>query len=214
MDNFEKIIKSIIENKLLCAVLALAVLLILLFLCSYFEKGRRKGRAAERKVANALKKMSRKDKVHIMNNVYLPLYNKACEIDHLVIGKFGVLVIETKGVSGEISGSGEFLTHKIGNKTHNFRNPQYQNKTHMDNVAHHLKKGRFFDIPVKGAVVFAAKDVTYPKGTGMDIATLKKFYQSFHNAGVDPDVIYDYIRSIRIHSPLKKLSVRRANKRD
>ena len=58
------------------------------------------------------------------------------------------------------------------------------------------------------AVVFAAKDVTYPKGLGMDIETLKKFYQSQHNAGVDPDVIYDYIRSIRVHDPLKKLSVR------
>lgn len=214
MDRINDIINKIAENKLLCAVIALAVLLILLFLCSYFEKGKRKGRAAERKVAKALRKMTRKDNVRIMNNVYLPLYNKACEIDHLVIGKFGVLVIETKGVSGEISGSGEYLTHKIGSKTHTMFNPQHQNKTHMDNISHHLKKGRFYDIPVKGAVVFTAKDVTYPKGIGMDIATLKKFYQSLHSAGVDTDVIYDYIRSIRVHSPLKKLGVRHRNKRD
>ena len=214
MDSINDIIDYIIENQILCAVIAVLILLIILYLCSYFSKGNRKGRAAEKKVANALRKVSRKDKVHIMNNVYLPLYKKACEIDHLVIGKFGILVIETKGVSGEITGSGEFLTHKIGRNTHTFRNPQYQNKTHMDNVVHHLKKGRFYDIPVKGAVVFAAKDVTYPKGVGMDIETLKKFYQSQHNAGVDPDVIYDYIRSIRVHDPLKKLSVRHRANRD
>lgn len=214
MEKLEPIIKALTENKILLVSAIVAILMIVIFLCSYFSKGNRKGRAAERKVAKALKKMSRKDNVRIMNNVYLPLYKKACEIDHLVIGKFGVLVVETKGVSGEITGSGEFLTHKIGKKTHTFRNPQYQNKTHMDNVAHHLKKGRFFDIPVKGVVVFADKDVTYPKGIGMGIDTLKKFYQSLHSAGVDTDVIYDYIKSIRVHDPIRKLSVRHHSKRD
>lgn len=214
MDKFERIINNIVENKIILISVIVLILLVFIFLCSYFEKGKRKGRAAERKVAKALQKMSRKDKVRIMNNVYLPLYNKACEIDHLVIGKFGVLVIETKGVSGEISGSGEYLTHKIGKKTHTLYNPQCQNKTHMDNVAHHLKKGRFFDIPVRGAVVFAAKDVTYPKGIGMDIDTLKKFYGSLHSAGVGPDVIYDYLRSIRVRSFIKKLGVRHRIKKD
>lgn len=100
MEKIKDIINFIIENKMLVAGAVLIVLLMILFMCSYFSKGRRKGRAAEKKVYKALKKISRKDHVHIMNNVYLPLYKGSCEIDHLVIGRFGVLVVETKGISG------------------------------------------------------------------------------------------------------------------
>ena len=100
------------EKKTLMILLAvLAVLLLILYLLVHFSKGRRKGRAAERKVAGFLKKLGKKDKIRIINNAYLPLYRKACEIDHLVFGRFGVLVIETKGISGSISGSGKYLEH-------------------------------------------------------------------------------------------------------
>ena len=129
------------EKKTLMILLAvLAVLLLILYLLVHFSKGRRKGRAAERKVAGFLKKLGKKDKIRIINNAYLPLYRKACEIDHLVFGRFGVLVIETKGISGSISGSGKYLEHRIGAQSHKFYNPQFQNKTHIDNVVHHLKR--------------------------------------------------------------------------
>ena len=73
---------------------AAAVLLILWGIISYFSKGRRKGRAAEKKVAKTISKLGKKDNIRIINNVFLPLYNKTVEIDHLVFGRFGILVIE------------------------------------------------------------------------------------------------------------------------
>ena len=205
MENIKNIITFITENKMLIAGAVLVVLLVILFCLSYFSKGRRKGRAAEKKVSRALKKAFRKDHVHIMDNVYLPLYKGSCEIDHLVIGRFGVLVVETKGISGEISGSGEYLTHKIGSNTHSLYNPQHQNKTHTDNVKHHLKKGRFFDVPVFGIVVFTDKDLKYPQGLGSDIEGLKNYCKGLRNTGCYEDVLYDYFKSIQVRNPLKKL---------
>ena len=50
----------------------IAVFIAVQLVRSYFSKGK----AAERKTAKVLRKVSKGDKVRIMNNVYLPLYNK------------------------------------------------------------------------------------------------------------------------------------------
>ena len=86
------------KNWILIIVATVAALLLIIFICIHFSKGKRKGRAAEKKVGKFLKKLGKADHIRIINNAYLPLYNKACEIDHLVFGRFGVLVVETKGI--------------------------------------------------------------------------------------------------------------------
>lgn len=203
------------EPKTVLILLAvLAGLFLILFLLSYFSKGKRKGRAAERKVSKALHKIGKKDNIRIINNAYLPLYAKACEIDHLVFGKFGILVVETKGISGTVAGKGKTLTHVIGTKTHKFYNPQMQNKTHIDNVVHHLKKGGFNNVPVEGVVVFSANDVTFPREIGVDLKGLEKVYRSLPNAGCNPDMLYDYFDGLRIKNPIKKIFVRIRKKND
>ena len=111
--------------KIFLIVLAAAVVALVLWgIISYFSKGKRKGRAAERKVAGTIKKLGKDDNIRIINNAFLPLYRKTVEIDHLVFGRFGVLVVETKGISGTISGKGKKLTHKIGPKVHKLYNPE------------------------------------------------------------------------------------------
>ena len=150
----------------------------------------------------------------IINNAYLPLYNKACEVDHLVFGRFGVLVVETKGISGKVSGSGKNLTHTIGSKTHKLYNPQMQNKTHIDNVVHHLKKGGFDKTPVNGAVVFAAKDIEFPPELGTDLKGLEKLYKSLPDAGCNQDVLYNYFSDMQVKNPLKKAWIRTRKKND
>lgn len=199
---------------IMIAVIAAAVLLLILYISVHFSKGRRKGRAAERKVGKYLKKLGKKDKIRIINNAYLPLYNKACEVDHLVFGRFGVLVVETKGISGTVTGNGKNLTHTIGSKTHKFYNPQLQNKTHMDNVIHHLKKGGFENTPVNGAVVFSAKDIDFPSEIGMDLKGLEKFYNSLPDSGCNQDILYHYFEKMQVKNPFKKMWIRTRKKND
>lgn len=200
--------------KIFLIVLAAAVVLsIVSAVVSYFSKGKRKGRAAERKVAKLISKLGKKDNIRIINNAFLPLYKKTVEIDHLVFGRFGVLVVETKGISGTVSGKGKKLVHKIGSKVHKLYNPQFQNKTHMDNVIHHLKKGGFGDTPVYGAVVFTDKDIEISEDIGMKPAQFEKMYGKLKDAGCNQDVLYHYFQKLLITNPVKKY-FHKFNKKD
>lgn len=191
--------------KIFLIVLTAAIVLMILWgAASYFSKGRRKGRAAEKKVAKTIAKMGKKDNVRIINNAFLPLYKKTIEIDHLVFGRFGVLVVETKGISGVVSGKGKKLTHKVGTKVHKLYNPQLQNKTHMDNVIHHLKKGGFVSTPVYGAVVFTDKDIILEENIGMSLEQLRDMFERLDDKGCNQDVLYHYFQKLQITNPFKK----------
>ncbi|MBR3283220.1 MAG: NERD domain-containing protein [Ruminococcus sp.] len=200
--------------KIFLIVLAAAVVALVLWgIISYFSKGKRKGRAAERKVAGTIKKLGKDDNLRIINNAFLPLYRKTVEIDHLVFGRFGVLVVETKGISGTISGKGKKLTHKIGPKVHKLYNPELQNKTHLDNVNHHMKKGGFENTPVYGAVVFTDKNLNNEAKVGMDLDGFKKFYESLPDARCNQDVLYHYFQKLQVNNIFKKL-LHNFNKKD
>ena len=153
---------------------------------------------AENKTAKVLWELSFDDFSHIMNNVELPLYDKTCEIDHLVIGKFGVLVVETKAQSGVIYGSGKDLIQEIGQYTYTLYNPLYQNKTHTDNVSYHLRKGGFRNVPVYGVVVFTSDDVVFPDEIGIRVSELPDYYRTLRNAGCNKEKIYDYFKKISV----------------
>lgn len=180
---------------------------------SYFSKGSRKGRAAEKKTAKMLKKLGKDSGVRIMNNVYLPLYRKTCEIDHLVFGRFGILVVETKGISGTLSGKGKNLVHKIGSKTHKLYNPELQNKTHVDNVIHHLKKGGFDTTPVYGAVVFTDDKLIRETRVGMNTDEFKDFFKRIPESSCNQDVLLHYFEKICVKSPVRKL-LHKTNRKD
>ena len=202
------------ETKTILIIIGILIgLLLVISICSYFSKGKRKGRAAERKVAGVLKKMGKGDNVRIMNNVFLPLYRKTCEVDHLVFGRFGVLVVETKGISGTVSGKGKTLKHQLGEVTHKLYNPELQNKTHMDNVTHHLKKGGFETTPVYGAVVFTDKDIRLEANVGMKLDQFKDYFEKLPDAGCNQDVLLHYFEGIKVTNPIRKF-FHRFNKKD
>lgn len=166
----------------------------------YGDYGEFKGAMGEKKAATVLWKLSFDDWSHIMNNVKLPLYDKTCEIDHLVIGKFGVLVIETKSQSGYIYGrtDDKNLTQEIGQYTYTFYNPLFQNKTHTDNVSYHLRKGGFRNVPVYGIVVFTSEDVIFPDGLGIRLSELTDYYKNLRYVGCDKEKVYEYLKSISV----------------
>lgn len=74
-----------------------------------------------------------KDKYHLIRNVILPTENGTTQIDHIIVSRYGVFVIETKNMKGWIFGSPnqKTWTQKIYRYTNTFQNPLHQNYKHI-----------------------------------------------------------------------------------
>jgi ribosomal protein L37AE/L43A len=82
-----------------------------------------------------LKKLPETEYTNI-KNITLPTENGTTQVDHIVVSKFGIFVIETKNMKGWIFGS----THKkqwvqkIYKHSSTFQNPLHQNYKHVKTV--------------------------------------------------------------------------------
>jgi len=74
-----------------------------------------------------------KDEYHLIRNVILPTENGTTQIDHIIVSRYGVFVIETKNMKGWIFGSPnqKTWTQKIHRYTNTFQNPLHQNYKHV-----------------------------------------------------------------------------------
>ncbi|MCL1112224.1 NERD domain-containing protein [Shewanella basaltis] len=68
-----------------------------------------------------------------LKNITLPTDNGTTQIDHIVVSKFGVFIIETKNMKGWIFGSAnqKLWTQKIFKYSSQFQNPIHQNYKHL-----------------------------------------------------------------------------------
>ncbi len=134
------------------------------------------GESGERQVAARLKKIGRFRHYRYLHNLYLPIKEGTTQIDHIVAGAFGVLVVESKQYSGEVYGhpSEERWLHIKKGKRRKFYNPIMQNQTHVLSVRAILAAEEIFCVPVYSLVVFAGNHLRLlvPKGAG--VVPLKK----------------------------------------
>jgi hypothetical protein len=92
--------------------------------------------AGEQEVANLLsQELSYKD-YFLFNNLILPSENNiSTQVDHVVVSKFGIFVIESKDYQGWISGNGNQKTWTQslprGENKFQFQNPIHQNYAHI-----------------------------------------------------------------------------------
>ncbi len=93
---------------------------------------RRKGRKGERKVRRQLNKLP-SSKYRVLNNLLFATPHGFTEVDHVVVSRHGVFVIETKNYNGSIYGNGDNQNwkHYIGRREHDFLNPIKQNHGHI-----------------------------------------------------------------------------------
>ncbi len=70
---------------------------------------------------------------HLIRNVTLPTDNGTTQIDHILVSKFGVFVIETKNIKGWIFGlaNQKQWTQRIFKHSNKFQNPIHQNYKHL-----------------------------------------------------------------------------------
>ena len=73
-----------------------------------------------------------KEQYHLIKNVTLLSEDGTTQIDHIIVSKFGVFVVETKNMKGWIFGSPnqKTWTQKIYRHTSKFQNPLHQNYKH------------------------------------------------------------------------------------
>lgn len=74
-----------------------------------------------------------KREYRLLKNVTLPIEDGTTQIDHIIVSRFGVFVIETKNMKGWIFGnpSHKRWTQQIYRRKHQFQNPLHQNYGHV-----------------------------------------------------------------------------------
>lgn len=74
-----------------------------------------------------------KEEYHLVKNVTLPTEGGTTQIDHIIVSKYGIFVVETKNMKGWIFGGEKqrSWTQKIYKSSHKFQNPLHQNYKHV-----------------------------------------------------------------------------------
>ena len=113
-----------------------------------------------------------KEQYHLIKNVTLPTENGSTQIDHVIVSKYGVFVVETKNMKGWIFGSPnqKIWTQKIYRHSSKFQNPLHQNYKHTKTIESllELTEEQVFSVIVfVGSSTFKTempKNVTYGRG--------------------------------------------------
>jgi len=90
----------------------------------------------EKRVSDLLSLKLDREQYYLLNNVTLRVGNGTTQIDHIVVSKKGVFVIETKHYSGWIFGGGKskIWNQTIYKKKSYFQNPMHQNYKHVKTI--------------------------------------------------------------------------------
>lgn len=112
---------------------ALWYLIPLLLIGSIVKSPWFKGIFGEATVNFLIERNLSKDTYHLIKNVTLPTEDGTTQIDHVLVSKYGVFVIETKNMKGWIFGSAKQKqwTQRIYKHSTKFQNPIHQNYKHL-----------------------------------------------------------------------------------
>ena len=100
-----------------------------------------KGVVGESITARQLSKLDREE-YRVINDVLITSHGHSSQIDHIVVSRFGIFVIETKHYKGWIHGgeNSEYWTQSIYSDKFKFRNPIKQNAGHIRAVRNILRE--------------------------------------------------------------------------
>ena len=144
---------SIVITVTLGILLALGYISGMIYLSFFYTKGK----VGEKAVARRLKRLP-EEEYKVINDLMLPTSYGTTQLDHVVISRFGIFVIETKKYTGFIYGgeNAERWTQNIWGKKYSMLNPIRQNNTHVKALGYHLKKLNI-DCHIHSIVAFAKR---------------------------------------------------------
>jgi len=84
-------------------------------------------------VRNSLTNHFQSKSWHLLNNVTIPIENHTTQVDHILISRFGIFVIETKHYKGWLFGDekSKQWTQILWKRKSKFQNPIHQNYKHV-----------------------------------------------------------------------------------
>lgn len=137
------------------------------------KSARFKGVFGEWQVSQLIKLFLDKSEYHLIKDVTLPTEDGTTQIDHIIVSKFGIFVVETKNMKGWIFGSAnqKQWTQKIFKHSSKFQNPLYQNYKHIKTLESCLstKKESIFSVIIFiGDSTFKTRmpeNVTFARGS-------------------------------------------------
>lgn len=158
-----------------------------------------KGKVGERKVNSRIAWSLDKTQYQLIHDVTLPIRGGTTQIDHLVVSRFGVFVIETKNMSGWIFGGANQAqwTQVIFQEKQKFRNPLWQNYKHVRAVQELLDLDPW---QVHNVVVFVGDcefKTDMPPEVIKGTSALTSFIKSQRQAVIADTVVPHLLRTIQ-----------------
>jgi len=98
----------------------------------------------------------------LLNNLFLKYKSGITQIDHVLLCKWGIFVIETKSHNGKINIGAREWVQIYGEKVVRFHSPLLQNEIHCRAISAALAKcGAARRVPVQGLVVFTSRKMRF-----------------------------------------------------
>ena len=134
------------------ALLSMWYLIPILLIIAFFKSRFFKGKLGESIVNFSITKNLDKNTYHLIKDVTLPSKDGTTQIDHILVSKYGLFVIETKNIMGWIFGSEnqKKWTQQIYKHKNTFQNPLHQNYKHIKTLSEilNIEESKFYSVVV------------------------------------------------------------------
>ena len=191
---------------MLCAGIAIILIALSIYLVNR-SKQKKDGTLSCKKVASILRNFAGIRSFKVINNVDLPLGDGRCtHIDHILIGFFGLMVLENRSERGVIYGEARerewisVVTNKNGSeKRTKFKNPVTLNQEHCEAIRSIFQKEKIYKIDMESYVIFTDPKIQLSTQPNLPILNLKKFKKLLShsrysgNGPVDVPAVYQAI---------------------
>ena len=160
------------------------VVLIVLFFFARTQYRRKNKTYAKRKVSALLKRFSGIRSFRVMNDITLPLNDRLIPVDHILIGFFGIMIVDSRDERGNVYGNDGQKTwvqvtgkkdRPETEKRQNFPNPVMENQLRVDAVRKILTTNQVYKTEIESYVVFAEKKVQLAVGKIPTVLSYKDF---------------------------------------
>ena len=108
----------------------------LLVVAAIFKSAWFKGHFGEVLVNVSASLLLDKNNYHLIKNVTIPAWGGSSRIDHIIVSRFGIFVVETKNMKGWIFGdvNQKSWTQQLLKTSHAFQNPPHKNQKHTKTI--------------------------------------------------------------------------------